>query len=87
MSLSNRWPGSHIANQVTHSEGISQMISYYVLNFSPQKVSDFKSLKTGLKKHADQIYQNSKDCNLNLNTLSMLCRSFSHHIWLHLEES
>lgn len=41
VSLFNRWPGSHIANQVTHSEGISQMISYHVLNFSPQKVSDF----------------------------------------------
>lgn len=40
-SLSNRWPGSHIANQVTHSEGTSQIISYHVLNFSLQKVSDF----------------------------------------------
>lgn len=39
--LFNRWPGSHTANQVTHSEGISQMISYHVLNFSPQMVSDF----------------------------------------------
>lgn len=63
VSLSNRWPGSHTANQVTHSEGISQMISYHVLNFSPPKVSYFKSLKAGLKKHADQVYQNSKDCN------------------------
>lgn len=85
--LFNRWPGSHTANQVTHSEGISQMISYHALNFSPQKVSDFSSLKTGLKKHADQICQNSKGYNKNLNTLSMLCHSFSHHIWLYLEES
>lgn len=87
MSLSNRRPGSHTANQVTHSEGVSQMISYHVLHFSPQKVSDFKSLKTGLKKHADQIYQDSKDCNQNLNTLSMLCHSFSHHVWFYFEES
>lgn len=36
VSLSNRWPGSHIANQVTHSEGISQMISYHVLNSAPK---------------------------------------------------
>lgn len=40
-SLSNRWPGSHTANQVTHPEGIPQIISYQVLNFSPQKVSYF----------------------------------------------
>lgn len=26
---------------IIHSEGISQMISYHVLNFSPQKVSHF----------------------------------------------
>lgn len=36
VSLFNRWPGSHIANQVTHSEGISQMISYHV-KFQPPK--------------------------------------------------
>lgn len=38
--LFNRWPGSHTANQVTHSEGISQMILLRV-KFQPPKGFSF----------------------------------------------
>lgn len=67
VSLFNRWPGSHIANQVTHSEGISQMISYHV-KFQPPKGFWFLISENRFK----------ETCWSNLSELQRLQPKFKH---------